>query len=46
VMQQKIAWPGRLRLAARWGRGGQPPVQEGISTGSAGQHRLAWPVWR
>lgn len=36
VMQQKISWPGRLRLAARWGRGGQPPVQEGTSTGSAG----------
>jgi two-component system, OmpR family, sensor histidine kinase KdpD len=35
VMQQ-IPWPGRLRLAARWGRGGQPPVQGGIPTGSAG----------
>ena len=24
VTQRKISWPGRLRLAARWGRGGQP----------------------
>jgi hypothetical protein len=36
VMQRKISWPGRLRLAARWGRNGQPPVQEGIPTGPAG----------
>jgi two-component system sensor histidine kinase KdpD len=46
VMPQKTSWPGRLRLAARWGRGGQPPVQEGIFTGSAGQRRLAWPLRR
>jgi two-component system, OmpR family, sensor histidine kinase KdpD len=30
AMQRKISWPGRLRLAVRWGRGGQPPVQEGV----------------
>jgi two-component system, OmpR family, sensor histidine kinase KdpD len=24
VTQRKISWPDRLRLAARWGRGGQP----------------------
>ena len=36
VRQRKISWPGRLRLAARWGRNGQPPVQEGIPTGPAG----------
>jgi two-component system sensor histidine kinase KdpD len=46
VTPQKTSWPGRLRLAARWGRGGQPPVQEGIFTGSAGQRRLAWPLRR
>jgi two-component system, OmpR family, sensor histidine kinase KdpD len=30
AMQRKISWPSRLRLAVRWSRGGQPPVQEGI----------------
>jgi hypothetical protein len=36
AMQRKISWPGRLRLEARWGRGGQPSVQEGIPAGPAG----------
>jgi hypothetical protein len=27
AMQRKIYWPSRLRLAVRWSRGGQLPVQ-------------------
>ena len=30
-MQRKISWPGRLRLATRWGGGGQAPRKHGFS---------------